>query len=114
MSGFTIPARLARWAGKSFAHNLGHIPEEKLNWEPAPGVKTPAAITAEVCGLMEITLPLIAGGSWGEYILTLPATIAEGQARVAELSERYAAALEAVDPASLERTVETPVGPGNA
>jgi hypothetical protein len=105
-------ARLARWAGRSFAANLGGIPEEKLNWQPAPGVKSAAAVTAEVVGLCEIALPLLHGQGWGEFRLQLPATIEEGRQRVLAASEAYAAALEAATPASLERVVETGIGPG--
>src|SRR5262249_57717785 len=33
-------AALARWAGRTFALNLGYLPGEKLEWKPAPGARS--------------------------------------------------------------------------
>src|SRR5438067_1132050 len=112
MSDLQTFARLARWAGRSFAANLGCLPEDKLNWQPAPGVKSAAAVTAEVVALCEIALPLLDGQGWGEFNPQPPASIEEGKQRVLAASEAYAAALEAATPALLERVVETGIGPG--
>jgi hypothetical protein len=107
-------ARLARWAGRSLAHNLSFLPEDRLHWEPAPGTKTAAAIVAEVTGQLQGVIPLLRGGAWMEVKAAPPASLEEARRMVLEAVSDYANALDRADPGALEHPVETPVGPLNA
>lgn len=41
------------WAGQNFSYNLDFIPDDKLNWKPAPDAKSALEIAAEVAGVVK-------------------------------------------------------------
>lgn len=40
------------WAGKNLSYNLKFIPDDKLDWKPAPDAKSALEIAAEVVGFL--------------------------------------------------------------
>jgi len=101
-------AALARWAGRTFALNLGYLPEEKLEWKPEPGARSAAEVTGEVAGLLDMGVTLLTTGEFGLPQPTPPATIAAGQEAIRAATARYADALTAASPETLARIVDSP------
>lgn len=99
-------ARLLRWMVGNFVHNLSFIPEEKLDWKPAQGVKSPLEIAAEVVAGQRAMLPVFNGGDWVHQPLPVFASRDEANQLLRETVEEYAAALESVRPEQLDRQVE--------
>jgi hypothetical protein len=103
-------ADVIRWAARDLIFNLEALPEEKRDWQPAPGTKSALTVAGEAAGVIENTLVLLQGGeaSWGGY--PHPETLEEARRLVVDVADRYAAALVTMDPASLERTLHLPFG----
>lgn len=111
MSQFTQVARLVRFGADDFAFQLGHIPEEKLDWKPDPASKSAMQVTGEVIGVMRSQIKMVRTGVVEISDLTPPASLAEALQELAAVAEEYASALETADEAALARALETPFGP---
>lgn len=106
-------AEMARWAARDFVFNLEAIPADRLDWKPSPEAKSALQIAGEVASVAEGIVPVLQGGDWtmmgpGEF--PQPANVEEARRMVIDSAEAYAAALEAADPASLQRVLELPFG----
>lgn len=99
-------ARLLRWMVSNFIHNLSFIPEEKLNWKPEPGVKSPLEIAAEVATGQRAMLPVFEGGNWTHLPLPQLTSRDEASQLLRETAEQYAAALESARPEQLDRFID--------
>ena len=111
MADLKIVARLARWAAESMAHQLSFIPEDKLNWKPNPESKSAAQAAGEAVGVMKLMVPVLTTGGFAPASepYPVPATVEEARRLLLEVSEQFAAGLEAAGP-ELERQVATPFG----
>jgi hypothetical protein len=102
-------ARLAEWAGPDFAHNLDFIPEDRLNWKPAPGSKSALECAAEAAGFLKSMIPVLAGAAWTPSGGPPPSK-AEIQELLRTTSKEYAEALRAIPPERLGQVVSMPFG----
>jgi hypothetical protein len=110
MADMQTHAALARWAARNFDHNLGFLPEERLEWKPEPTCKSAAEVTGEVAGVIRMALKLLSEGRWGQPEFPRPATLAEAREMIRSEGERYAVALETAAPEALSRAVDSPFG----
>jgi hypothetical protein len=101
---------MIRWAGKDFVFNLEAIPEDKLDWKPSPETKSALQLAGEVATVASSTIPVLQGSGWTPVPLPVPATLSEARELVLKSVEEFAAAMEATDPASLQRVLELPFG----
>lgn len=53
MSPLQLLSDTVKWAGKNLSYNLGKIPDDKLDWKPAPDAKSALEIAAEVVGVLQ-------------------------------------------------------------
>jgi DinB family protein len=108
MEDLKTAARLVRWTARNFAFNLQFIPQNRLDWKPAPDSKSAAAIVGEVAASFQGMLPILQGGEWQPMPpdqWPTPATVEEGQKVLLDTAEEYAAALEEAGP-ELQRTFQ--------
>jgi hypothetical protein len=107
-----IMIRDCEWLGKNFAHNLDFVPDDKLNWKPAPTAKSALEITAEVLGVFSYTraqFETAHGEVQGDF--SVPTTRAEAKAKILSTTQSYADFLLGFTPEDLEGDLVTPVGP---
>ena len=103
-------ARLMAWAGPDTAHNLGLIPEEKLDWKPAPTAKSALEIANHIGGYILSMTPVLGGQEW-RWPEFAPATSREeAQSLLTTAAEEYVAALRRVSPDLLRQVVQVPAG----
>jgi len=102
-------ARLAEWAGPDLAYNLDFIPEDRLNWKPAPESKSALECAAEAAFLMKSMIPVLAGAAWtrSEHA---PPSKAEVQETLRTAAKDYAAGLRAIPVERLGEVVSMPFG----
>jgi hypothetical protein len=101
---------MIRWAGQDFVFNLEAIPEDKLDWKPSPEAKSALQMAGEVATVAGNTIPVLQGGGWSPTPMAVPGSLAEARALVLENVEAFAAAMEAADPATLQRVLTLPFG----
>lgn len=101
---------MVRWAARDFVFNLEAIPEDKLDWKPSPEAKSALALAGEVATVASSTIPVLQGGGWTPVPLSVPANLADARELVLKNVEEFAIAMEATDPATLQRTLELPFG----
>ena len=99
------------WIGRNTAHNLGFIPQDKLNWKPAPTAKSALEVVAHVTGFIKAMQPVLSGGEFKPPQFQTPTSLKEAQDRVTACTEEYAAALNRLTPEQLGRTIHLPFGP---
>ena len=100
------------FVGKNIAYNLKFIPDDKLNWRPAPEAKTALEICQEVVNVFDgITKALQTGQSAPVKSENVFATREEAQAELERASQAYAAFLGGLQPSDLEGTIDMPMGP---
>jgi len=102
-------ARLAEWAGPDLAHNLDFIPEDRLNWKPAPDSKSALECAAEAAFFMKSMIPVLAGATWTRSDAASPSK-AEVQDTLRAAAKEYAAALRAIPVERLGEVVSMPFG----
>src|SRR5438874_12362465 len=88
-------AQLAEWAGPDLAYNLDFVPEDRLNWKPAPESKSALECAAEAANFMSSMIPVLAGAAWTRPE-PAPLSKAEIQNTLRTVSKEYAIALRAV------------------
>jgi hypothetical protein len=111
MSEFTHVVRLIRFGAESLAFQLGHIPEDKLDWKPDPASKSALQVAGEVIGVMQSQITTLQGGELNMSPLPHPSSLEEARSKLAAATEEYTALLEQAEPGSLDRRLETPFGP---
>jgi hypothetical protein len=89
-------AELALWAAKNTAHNLRFIPDDRLDWKPAPTAKSALEIVQHVCGALRNMRPLLTGGEWTPNPPPMPADRLGAEALLLATAEDYAAGLLAM------------------
>jgi uncharacterized damage-inducible protein DinB len=109
MSMMEAMAGQVQWAGSNLAYNLKFIPEDKLNWKPAPEALSALEIVNHVAQ------PLIGMRSYldgGEFKADFePATdLKSAQELVRSASAAYAEKLRSLAPQDLEGTIQMPFG----
>ena len=103
-------ARQMEWAGQNTAHNLEFIPEDKLNWKPAPTAKSALEIVNHVCGFALGMVHVARDGAWSDPEFQPATNLQEAKELVLRAANEYAAALRTVDPSRLGEMMTLPFG----
>lgn len=110
MEPFETEAALARWAAADMIAQLRALPEDKLAWKPSPEAKSALDVVNECIAACQMMLPVFGGADWELMPFPQHGTLEEVAADLLKNVEEYALALEAVQPAQLERRVTFPFG----
>jgi uncharacterized damage-inducible protein DinB len=102
LEGYAI---LGEWAARNTVHNLRFLPAERLAWKPAPTAASALEIIQHVCAALRSMQPVLADGEYSWNPPPLPSTLEEAEELLLTTAREYAAALRAVDPATLSRQV---------
>jgi hypothetical protein len=111
MGSYDVLAGMTQFAGVNLAHNLDFIPEDKLNWKPAPDANSAMEVVVHVLHAMHGMRPMLKGEAWVSPAIETPKDLASAKAAVIEAATSYAEDLRNIDPAILGNNVETPMGP---
>lgn len=103
-------AQQMMWAGRNTAYNLGFIPQDKLNWKPAPTANSAFEIISHAEGFIKAMTPVLGGKEFAPPQFAPVTSLKDGQERIASCAEQYAAALRRLTPEELGRTVNLPFG----
>jgi hypothetical protein len=98
------------WAAQNLAYNLDFIPDDKLEWKPAPTANSAFEIVRHLTGFLLHAQAILAGGD-GSAVEAGPFhTREQAQGQLIEAAQHYAETLTAITPQDLERTIEVPFG----
>ena len=100
----------AEWTARNLAYNLDFIPADKLAWKPAPTAKSALEIVNHTAGAFKGMQPVLSGGSYGPAPFAPATTAAEARELIVGAATEYAAALRALSPEDLGKTVQLPFG----
>jgi hypothetical protein len=102
-------AHVLEWAGPDLAYNLDFIPDDKLDWKPAPDSKSAMACAAEAAYFMRGMIGML---QTGEMKMETPENLTRAmlQEELRKGSAEYAAALRTIPLEKLGDQVETPFG----
>ena len=101
-------AGIAEWTGSNMAYNLKFIPDDKLNWKPAPEASSALEVINHAAIPLLMIPAMLAGETPAEFA---PATTREeAQELIRMTSQSYAAKLRAMTPQDLEGTIAMPFG----
>ncbi len=102
-------AQQIEWAGGNFAYNLGFIPDDKIDWKPAPHAKSALEIvnhTAEA--LLKMSSVLRGGKYQADFVATT--TRAAAQSAIRESAAQFAQTIRGLKPEEFEQIVVLPWG----
>ena len=98
------------WASSNLALNLDFVPDDKLEWQPAPTAPSALGIVRHLLGVLWRMTPLLGDGTPfpGE-----PQNVTDrptAQNLLIEAAQKYAAAMRAIPVEDLDNTIETRMG----
>lgn len=111
MGPYDVLAGMTEFCGVNIAHNLDFIPEDKLNWKPAPDANSAMEVVVHILHAMHGMRPMLKGEPWVSLEIETPKDLAASKAAVIEAAAAFAADLKNIDLSILENSVETPMGP---
>lgn len=103
-------ARIVEWCASNTAYNLQFIPDDRLNWKPAPTAKSALEIVNHVAHPLKGMTPVMRGDAWSVPPFEPATTLAQAQDLLRTSAADYAAALSQVSMEDLHRTVHLPFG----
>jgi len=96
------------WARRNIAYNLEFVPEDKIDWKPAPTANSVLEIVNHSASVIARITVRIAGS--GEANVVPATTRAEAKAAIAKSAGDFIAALHELTPDDLNRKVRMPWG----
>ena len=96
------------WAHKNINNNLDFIPDDKLNWKPAPEAKSVLEIINHATTTVHTFTHAITGSH--KHDLQPATNRVEAKALVSHVVQAHQSAVNALTPPELEQLVSTPVG----
>src|SRR5690606_5610477 len=101
------------WATKNMAYNLDFIPDDKLNWKPAPTALSALEIVGHLLGVIEyfrsaLENPAAAGPPSGDG--STPASRDEAKMKLVAAGEEYSHWLLSLPEERLAEVVQLPFG----
>ena len=100
----------AHWATGNILHNLDFVPENQLNWKPAPTANSALEIINHIAGAFKGMTPMFTGGDFGSSDFPPATNAAEARQLLLDVTRDYVQALKAIKPEDLEKTMELPFG----
>ncbi len=98
------------WAAGNLAFNLDFIPDDKLDWKPAPTANSALEIVGHLLGAIDYAQARLAGGDGKSVEEQTLHTREQAKTRLISSAKKYAETLRAVEPSDLEKKMETPFG----
>jgi uncharacterized damage-inducible protein DinB len=98
-------AGLGRFATANTVHNLKFIPEDKLDWKPAPSAKSAYEIIGHLVAVLTCMKPVMEGHEWAPPQETVPTSLEQAQQVLSEAGEAYLAAITRIPPETLGNNV---------
>jgi hypothetical protein len=96
------------WVHKNINNNLDFLPEDKLNWKPAPSAKSVLEIINHATGTVNMFTSAIAGTEKTELP---PVTHRdEAKARVTQVVQAHRKLVSSLSPEDCAQTVKLPMG----
>lgn len=90
----------------NLAHNLDFIPDDKLDWKPAPEANSAMEIARHVLMAHARLGAIITGTNADETPVANPQTRDEAKAELKKSAQNYAQLLRGLDPSSFQQLVE--------
>ncbi|HVF85745.1 MAG TPA: DinB family protein [Abditibacteriaceae bacterium] len=97
------------WVGRNIAHNLSFIPDDKLNWKPAPTANSALEIINHLVPNILRLSDIISGGD-GQFQVEPITTREAAQAAIHHAADEYSIQVSKLSPEELERPVQLPFG----
>lgn len=110
MSELDALAAQATWTADNIAFNLKFVPDDKLDWKPAPTAKSVLEVINHTVAAMKGMSGAIRGGSWEVPAFDPATTNEQAQSMIRDAVADYTAALKSLSPADLEKSVTLPFG----
>lgn len=98
---------MAEWGAQNAAYNLDFIPDDKLQWKPAPDAKNALEIAHEIASSVDGASHLMQTGQ-SEHRVAAPQNRDEAKAAILAAVEVYASALRSLTEEQLNGTVQFP------
>lgn len=96
------------WARKNVNNNLDFIPDDKLNWKPAPTAKSVMEIVEHMTGTIDMMTTSLDGKE--RNALALPTNREEAKKLISQVVDAHIAKLRSLTPQQLEEKVKLPIG----
>lgn len=96
------------WVTTNIINNLDYIPEDKLDWKPAPKAKSVYEIVNHFTGVVAKMTSSITGQP--EPKLAEVSTKAEAKQLIQQVSDAHLDAINALTPEQMQETTKTPAG----
>ncbi len=96
------------WAHKNINNNLDFVPDDKLNWKPAPEAKSVLEIINHATGTVHTFTHAITGSH--KHDLPPVTNREQAKALVTQVVEAHQTAIKALTPTDMERIVSLPIG----
>ncbi len=90
----------------NLAHNLDFIPDDKLDWKPAPTANSAMEVARHLLMAHGRISAMLTGQNPDEATIANPQTREDAKQALIESASNYAALLRGLDPASLQELVE--------
>ncbi len=90
----------------NLAHNLDFIPDDKLDWKPAPTANSAMEIARHLLGAQGRIGAMLTGKNPDEAEIANPQTRDEAKQALAASASAYAATLRSIDPATLQEMMD--------
>lgn len=95
---------------RNIAYNLDFIPDDKLNWKPAPTANSALEVVQHLLGAQGRLRVLLTGGNPADAEIATPQTRDEAKVALIASAEAYAATLRGLEPSSLGEVMTTRMG----
>lgn len=90
----------------NLAHNLDFIPDDKLDWKPAPTANSAMEIAQHLLSAQGRISALLTGKNPDEAEIANPQTRDEAKQALVASAQAYAAMLRGIDPATLQEMMD--------
>jgi uncharacterized damage-inducible protein DinB len=98
------------WAAQNLAYNLDFIPDDRLNWKPAPTANSALEIVGHLLGVYHHFDKMMGGAASESGEPQTPASRDEAKIKLVAAAEEYSYKLLALSPDDAAREVEFPFG----
>ena len=96
------------WAHSNILNNLDFLPEDKINWKPAPSAKSVLEIINHATGTVHMFTSAMTGGAKTE--LTPASDRQSAKSLLTQVIQAHQNAIRALEPSEMERIVSLPIG----
>ena len=107
MESIELLISMAQWGAQNVNYNLDFIPEDKLDWKPAPDAQSALEIAHEIARSVDGASLLMQTGEF-QCRVTKPQNREEAKQAILDAVETYATALRSLTAEQLNSTVTFP------